>query len=92
MKKFYILLVMLFIINMAGGQRSIPAFSINASSQSKYPTLDLQHRTAGQRSLIQVYDSIYTWVWDTIGIGWKIDSKITDIIYNANNNMISIRV
>jgi hypothetical protein len=38
---------------------------------------------------ITLYDSIYNWVWDTQSIGWKIESKIIGIVYDAHSNLMS---
>jgi Secretion system C-terminal sorting domain len=124
MKKFYILLIALFLVNGATGQGSIPALSFDASAQSKHPTLNPQHRTLNsmknvqgiignmvwktsvifaennssepiihrtpqQRLLIQIYDSIYDWGLDTLTNGWKFNTKYTDMVYDANNNLTS---
>ena len=42
-------------------------------------------------TLIQLYDSIYYWHWDTISNGWSGNPyrKIINIIYDANNNQTS---
>ena len=39
--------------------------------------------------LIAIFDSIYVWKWDPTIVGWKIDSKITDMQYDSNNNLKS---
>jgi hypothetical protein len=49
----------------------------------------IKHQTPEQRELIQIFDSIYYWQWDTLSNGWKIDSKTIKIVYDANNNRIS---
>ena len=49
----------------------------------------IKHHAPQQPSLIQLYDSIYGWQWDTLDIGWKNDSRLIDIIYDANNNLTS---
>jgi len=49
----------------------------------------INHRTPQQRSLIQIYNSIYYWNWNELSIGWEIDYKITDMVYDANNNQTS---
>ncbi|MCK9401630.1 MAG: T9SS type A sorting domain-containing protein [Bacteroidales bacterium] len=50
---------------------------------------DIKHQTITQRSLIQIYDSIYYWDWDMDNVGWKINSKAVDVVYDANNNLTS---
>ena len=102
MKKFYNLLVALFLVNGAMGQGLIPALSTDASAQRMHPALNLQHRTLNSminvqgmmgkkehRSLIPIYDSVYNWRWDTLSTGWKIYSKIRDIVYDAKYNVTS---
>jgi len=49
----------------------------------------IKHHPYQQHSLIQIYDSLYYWRWDTITIGWKISSKAIDMVYDGNNNLIS---
>lgn len=49
----------------------------------------INHRTSQQRSLIQLYDSIYYWNWDTLSFGWEIASKTSDMVYDGNNNLTS---
>ena len=117
MKKFYIFLIALFIINGAMAQGSVLALSINALAQSKHPTFrsneivrDGMHNTGMKISnlnsemnlgkiikpqphrpqdLIQIYDSVYQWQWDTTSVGWIIASKIINIVYDAQHNMTS---
>ncbi|MFA4853586.1 MAG: T9SS type A sorting domain-containing protein [Bacteroidales bacterium] len=49
----------------------------------------IKHQTPKQ--LIQLYDSIYQWQWDTLSIGWAINPyyKYINIVYDANNNQTS---
>ena len=49
----------------------------------------IKHQTSEQRDLIQIFDSIHYWQWDTLSIGWKIYAKIINIVYDAENNLIS---
>ena len=49
----------------------------------------IKHQTSEQRDLIRIFDSIYYWQWDTLSIGWKIYAKIINIVYDAENNLIS---
>jgi Secretion system C-terminal sorting domain len=124
MKKFYILLFALFLLNRATGQGTIPALSVDASAKSNHPAFDLQHRSLysmenvqgmmgnkewktsaihseinlgratnlqmfKQPSLIQLFDSVYQWQWDSLNTGWKIESKVINIVYDVKNNMTS---
>jgi hypothetical protein len=102
MKKLFYIFIALFLVNGVVGQRSIPASSFDASSKITDPSFNLQHRTLNslvnvqgitgnteQRSLIQIYDSIYYWIWDTLSIGWQIDEKTIDMVYDDINNLIS---
>lgn len=41
------------------------------------------------RSLVQLFDSIYYWAWDKLVDGWQYDEKYINIVYDANNNLIS---
>jgi hypothetical protein len=121
MKKFYIILVVLFMVNGAIGQSTIHTSTINTFKQSKHQILRSQHRTLNsienvqammgnkrwktsdiadekklkepinhripqQLDLIQIFDSVYYWQWDTISTEWKSNYKISNIGYDAHNN------
>jgi hypothetical protein len=49
----------------------------------------LQHQTLEPLELIQIYDSIYIWDWDTLNIGWKNEYKYIDFVYGADNKPTS---
>lgn len=38
---------------------------------------------------IQHYDSIYQWYWDTNYMGWQIDYRFTNMMYDDHNNLTS---
>ena len=75
--------------------------SNNSNAQSKWTSAkiisemnsgqDIIHPTYKHRSFVQINDSIYYWKWDTISSGWKIDSKQINLVYDANNNLISFK-
>lgn len=44
------------------------------------------HLKSMETSMIQIFDSIYYWKWDTISISWKIDSKDIHKVADANGN------
>jgi hypothetical protein len=46
-------------------------------------------QTPNQGSLIQIFDSVYDWEWDTISNGWMINFKTINYVYDPNNNLIS---
>lgn len=48
-----------------------------------------KHKTLKQNSLIQIFDSIYIWRWDTLSNGWEIDKRFVNMVYDANNNLTS---
>ncbi|MFZ4706989.1 MAG: hypothetical protein ACOYMF_13365, partial [Bacteroidales bacterium] len=48
-----------------------------------------QQHLNGQRSLIQINDSIYYWNWDTDNYKWELNNKDISIIYNNNNYLTS---
>lgn len=52
-------------------------------------TQTINNVTPGQHSSIQEIDSIYIWKFDSISDEWKIIYKYIDIVYDANNNLIS---
>ena len=41
------------------------------------------------QDLIQIFDSVYQWQWDTISVGWIIGYKIINIVYDGKHNMTS---
>ena len=49
----------------------------------------VKSRPNSPQDLIQIYDSIYYWAWDTINMGWIIDAKTINMVYDAKNNMTS---
>ena len=49
----------------------------------------IKHQAPNQDSLVQIFDSIYYWQWDTISVGWKIINREIDIVYDAHNNLTS---
>jgi len=49
----------------------------------------IKPQTQKPKDFIQIYDSIYSWVWDSISMGWTIDSKTINFIYDANHNELS---
>jgi hypothetical protein len=53
---------------------------------------DLKQQQPGSGSLIQIFDSLYEWQWDTIQIAWRLSDKYIDMIYDANHNLKSCRV
>ncbi|TSA38753.1 MAG: T9SS C-terminal target domain-containing protein [Porphyromonadaceae bacterium] len=50
--------------------------------------LPVKHQALKQSSLIQLFDSIYDWRWDTVNMGWKVNYKTISMDYNANNRLI----
>jgi hypothetical protein len=54
-----------------------------------HPLLANYNRSRELFSLIQVYDSIYSWKWYASSSGWQIDSRIISMEYNANHNLLS---
>lgn len=57
-------------------------FEENHSEEFKNGTFD-------QNSLIQIYDSIYYWTWDTINIRWEITNRTINIVYDNSYNQTS---
>ena len=53
------------------------------------PVLILKQPNSLVASLIQLNDSICTWRWDTLSIGWKPIFKTINMEYDANNNLTS---
>ena len=115
MKKFYVFLIALFLINAAMSQGSFPALSINAPAAGKHPesrfndnvqdgmrktgmkTISLKsemnlgkiikHQILKPQDLIQIFDSVHQFQWDTLTPLWDIASKIINITYDAKYNM-----
>jgi hypothetical protein len=61
-------------------QQPIPGFPALTQSQKMF-----SHPSREILDLIQRYDSIYMWGWDTLGSKLTLQSKISDITYNAHN-------
>ena len=78
---------------------AILLFSLPVLSQNRQPGFNPQvpglispektRAATGNRSLVQLYDSIYHWYWDQETIGWTLNYKMTDIVYDAGNNRTS---
>jgi len=51
---------------------------------------DFTHPSREVLDLIQRFDSIYMWGWDTAGAKLTLASKVTDITYNADNLPLSL--
>jgi hypothetical protein len=47
------------------------------------------HYSVSDMAAIQILDSLYTWTWDVNSNGWKLDSRMINVVYDANNNMIN---
>src|SRR5215213_7923481 len=46
---------------------------------------DFTHPSREVLDLIQKFDSIYLWSWDTLSAKLTLESRITDLTYNADN-------
>jgi hypothetical protein len=47
----------------------------------------IKHQTLRPQDLIQIFDSVHQFQWDTLTPGWDISSKIIGIVYDAKYNM-----
>lgn len=75
MKKFYIFLMfVLFLLNGANGQGSIPALSIVASAQSKHLEVNLQHRVL--KSIENVHSRMGNKEWKICDIQTEKKSRV----------------
>ncbi|MFZ4707737.1 MAG: T9SS type A sorting domain-containing protein [Bacteroidales bacterium] len=63
--------------------------SINTIVNNNYRLEPGTCKTPGQRSLFQIYDSVYHWQWDTISSSWLVQSKTIDLVYDAGNNLLN---
>jgi len=70
-----------FNINRYGLVSSRIYSNLSAKIDSKYDDFV-------QQSIKEKYDSIYTYVWDSLINRWKIDTREMNICYDANNNWI----
>jgi hypothetical protein len=72
---------------------AILAISINAFPQTRNLAFNYQYSTLNSAdqdiSLIQMFDSIITWVWDAPGNEWQFYTKYVDIIYDADKHETS---
>jgi len=91
MRKFYIILIVLLIGGGAIGQKAAPVMLFDDKAQSQYSSGNIIQRTPGELSLIQLNDSIYFWSWDNIIVGWQVTEKVIDMVYDENNNLLSIK-
>jgi len=46
-------------------------------------------QTHKPQDLIQIFDSVYEWQWDTVSVGWTIAYKTLNIVYDVKYNMTS---
>jgi hypothetical protein len=99
MKKFYIFVVAVFASTAAMGQHSIPSLSKIAiapgfqaawSGHDMNPGKTLKPQTQKSQDLIQLFDSIYQWQWDTTGTVWSIKGKTSGYFYDANHNLTNV--
>ena len=74
MKKVYILMVALFLVNGVIGQSSISTLSINACAQSKHPAFDLQHPALN--SMENVQGKVGNKEWNASNIVIQTKSKV----------------
>ena len=89
MKNFYIMWAAWFLINWANGQSPIsvrPDDSYVLTHQPKYGQLDQARQPA---DLMQIYDSIYDYNYDTLSAGWQVVRKTIDLVYDDKNNRLS---
>ena len=100
MKNLFILMTAMFLVHWASGQSSVLQSLPDHFMQVKHSVKDLQpplsyysgneqriKEITDQHSLIQLLDSTYVWLWDTVAENWQINSKITDFVYDANYNL-----
>lgn len=66
---------------------NIFAQPVQFSNEIKYSNFPGQLNK--QFSLIAIYDSVYSWEWDTFNNGWKYVEKSINIIYDVKNNLTS---
>ena len=53
---------------------------------------DPDHQLPGEIALIQIKDSVFFWNYDTLGNEWINNSKLTNYVYDAKNNLSSYDV
>jgi len=101
MKNFTLMLVAVFSLSMAyaqnaqppvfGNKLPTPAIPAKISFPVMNPVSNANNtgeRSAAQsRSVIPLYDSIYSWKLNSAA--WDVNTKIIDIVYDANNNLTS---
>ena len=49
----------------------------------------INQQTQNPQEFIQIIDSAYHWLWDTLSTGWKLNSRLTNMVYNGHNNLMS---
>ena len=94
--KKYVLIAIAFcgFLSMQAQQTAavlLPSAKKTYRSQTKAADLQARARkskaliTSGQ--LVQIYDSVYIWNWDSLNLSWNLESKWVDIVYDGNNNI-----
>lgn len=92
MKYINFIFLLLFICTSIHAQSTFEQqknIDVITNAYSFYPvdkTIDFK-----TKSFVQIYDSIYMWQWNTTSNEWDVNpySKITNIIYDSNNNLIN---
>jgi len=101
MKKIFILLVAVLASAAATGQSSIPSLSVSSDNSAPgqriawlehemNPGKTLKPQTHKSQDLVQLFDSLYQWQWDTTGTVWSIVGKTSGYIYDANHNLTNV--
>jgi hypothetical protein len=61
----------------------------SGSENKNYSLKNFELQVTKHDSLIQVYDSIYNWKWDTISNNWIFNSRNINYLYDANSHLNS---
>lgn len=104
MKKIFTILALAFCLIMnAQSSRFLPKEVIQLNHDLKQKQMALHKPKANNARLaatdnstqsqtqtfIAIYDSIYSWSWDTVALAWNISGKDINFVYDARLNMTS---
>ena len=66
-----------------------PEDMLSAINPKSHQEQTIKHQTPDPLELIQIIDSIYSWQWETLSLGWELYFKYVDYVYDNNYNLTS---
>ena len=103
MKKILLLVTVSFALNATAQNRKRTAnpelFPVkqhvpfaNKIKQKQSKSFIPKTKLTSPNSLVQVYDSVYSWSWDSTSVTWILYSKTDNFIFDANYNIAGYNV